>query len=192
MTHVLHVFDASGVPLGSALRAAVERTGTLLWLRWDLGAAREWVVPGASPAPARRDRLSESTCLEAFLTPVGQPEYWELNLSPSGDWNLYRFDDYRRGMRQEPRAGAPAVRTALDDRGTLTFAATLDLAPIAELASAPLDVGITAVLESIDGRRSYWASDTRDRRPTSTCARASSSGWNRECSARAVAQPPRL
>ncbi len=28
-------------------------------------------------------------------------KYWEFNLSPAGDWNVYRFTDYRQGMEEE-------------------------------------------------------------------------------------------
>lgn len=52
----------------------------------------------------RRDELWRHNCLEFFVGPTGQPTYWEYNFSFGGDWNCYRFDDYRRGMREEPNA----------------------------------------------------------------------------------------
>jgi hypothetical protein len=80
-----------------------------------------------------------------------------VNLSPAGDWNVYRFDAYRDGMRPEPRVAPPSLDAATDATGRFTLAATLDLAPIAELVSVPLDVGIAAVVESAAGAQSYWA-----------------------------------
>src|SRR4051812_19971934 len=58
----------------------------------------------AEPKPgSRADKLWEHTCFEAFFGIQGQDSYWELNLSPSGDWNLYHFDSYRSGMKREAR-----------------------------------------------------------------------------------------
>jgi hypothetical protein len=155
---VLRPFDQVTAPPGAALRAEGVRAGARLSLRWRLDAPPGSVTVAARSAePSRRDRLWESTCFEAFIGPAGRPDYWEVNLSPSGDWNFYRFDGERTGMRPEPRVMAPSVETTSHAGGRVTVTAALDLAPLAELAAAPLDLSITAVLESASGVRSYWA-----------------------------------
>ena len=80
-----------------------------------------------------------------------------MNLSPSGDWNVYRFDSERTGMRPELRVGQPSIATTTEPGGRITVTAALDLASITELASGPLDVAVTAVLQTTDGARTYWA-----------------------------------
>jgi hypothetical protein len=54
--------------------------------------------------PERKDELWKSTCFEFFAKTSIGTSYWELNLSPSGNWNHYHFDDNRKGMK--PFAGS--------------------------------------------------------------------------------------
>lgn len=48
--------------------------------------------------PQRKDDLWKSTCFELFGGEVQSPAYFELNLSLTGDWNVYQFSNYRAGM----------------------------------------------------------------------------------------------
>lgn len=47
----------------------------------------------------REDELWTGNCLELFLRKKDSSEYYEFNLSPRNQWNLYHFDDYRAGMK---------------------------------------------------------------------------------------------
>ena len=80
-----------------------------------------------------------------------------MNLSPSGDWNVYRFDSERTGMRPELRVGQPSIAATTEPGDHVSVAAALDLVSVAELAASPLDVAVTAVLQTTDGARTYWA-----------------------------------
>lgn len=51
----------------------------------------------------RQDRLWESTCFELFLKDAVGPGYLEINLSPSGGWNVYAFTGYRQDMQVSNR-----------------------------------------------------------------------------------------
>jgi hypothetical protein len=161
MTHPLHELRpfGSAADLGETiLRTGIHRAGSVLSLRYVLRApARRWRAPDPRSDPARSDELWKHTCFEAFLGRIGNDSYWEINLAPSGDWNVYRFDSYRGGMRPELRATAPVIRLERASCGTLTLHAGLDLAGLTELRTRPLDVGLAAVLESTDGVLSYWA-----------------------------------
>lgn len=125
----------------------------------DLGERPTAVLaPAPSAQPARRDGLWQHTCLEAFLAhahagSTAQP-YWELNLAPSGDWALYRFEGYRSGQQSPPLDSLPfAVRPGADG---LHLQLLLPLP--AELAAATgLAIGITTVLEQRNGAISHWA-----------------------------------
>ena len=55
----------------------------------------------------RQDNLWRHTCFEVFLGRPGAKGYWELNIAPNGDWNLYQFSDYRSGGIAEPLAEPP-------------------------------------------------------------------------------------
>jgi hypothetical protein len=140
------------------LRAGIEREAARLSLRYVLGGAVRAVrLSERSAQPGRTDDLWKQTCFEAFLAPVGGEAYWEVNLSPSGDWNVYRFDGYRRGMRPETRVVRAATEIQRATCGTVTLRATIDLDPLPELQRPALDVGLAAVLQGGDGTLSYWS-----------------------------------
>jgi hypothetical protein len=114
------------------------------------------VVPAPLPGASRADRLWQHTCFEAF---VGRDDgrYSELNLSPSGEWNLYEFDGYRSGMRPAALARPPDIRFDREERATLTASVGLD--------AASCDLGLAAVIEEEGRRLSYWALAHRSPRP---------------------------
>jgi hypothetical protein len=114
------------------------------------------VVPAPRPESSRADRLWQHTCFEAF---IGRDDgrYSELNLSPSGEWNLYDFDNYRSGMRQAPLEHAPDIRFDREERATLTASVVLDV--------PWCDLGLAAVIEEEGRRLSYWALAHRGAKP---------------------------
>ena len=59
---------------------------------------------GRESSKERQDNLWKHTCFEAFFARPDSEQYWELNVAPSGHWNLYQFDGYRSGGREEPEA----------------------------------------------------------------------------------------
>lgn len=111
------------------------------------------------PAPATRRRAGElwrHTCFEAFVGTEDLDAYAEINLAPSGEWAAWSFEGYRAGQRDvampEPRLDI------LAGAGSLVLRAELDLASLPWLAAAdPWCVGLTAVVESREGRVSYFA-----------------------------------
>ena len=128
---------------------------------------------GESTLPQRRDGLWQHTCFEAFIAAAGAPAYWEFNLSPLGDWNVYRFDGYRAGQCTEsaygqlplrvigPRAAPPRGDCRLSAPGALLeLELSCALPPMLDntlRAGAALELGLTAVLETRGGELSYWA-----------------------------------
>jgi hypothetical protein len=110
-------------------------------------------------APSRCDRLWEATCLELFLAPDdGGGRYWEVNVSPRGDWNVYAFTAYREGMMREERVRNVELETFAARGNGFQCGFRLDLSEIETLATAPrLRVGATAVIETVSGGKSYWA-----------------------------------
>lgn len=105
--------------------------------------------------PTRRDELWKHTCVEAFFGVQGSTRYYEFNGSPSGDWALYRFDDYRQGMAPQDVVQAPVLRSRDQQRDTLRLVWRVPF-----FSEDLIDrAGITAVLHSRQGpgTPSYWA-----------------------------------
>lgn len=146
---------------GIDLLGAIVRRERELHLRFRLqGDLDHLLLPAAAAAPARCDLLWQHTCLEAFWGQRGEAGYWELNASPSGDWNLYRFDGYRQGQRPEPLQHPPArAWTLVPAAAGLPGRLELELrCPFPEpLAPVALEASLTAVLEHDDRHLSYWA-----------------------------------
>ena len=94
--------DESALPW--QLRASIKRLDQrILALDYELVVPADQLIwPAAAASPQRRDGLWQSTCLELFIAQPNEPRYWEINLSPSGDWNVYRLSGYRQGLQAEP------------------------------------------------------------------------------------------
>jgi hypothetical protein len=113
------------------------------------GAVDAVRVPKPEPTPGRTDGLWQITCFEAFIARA-DGGYYEVNLSPSGDWALYALDAYRTGL-------APADTEAVVQeviRGA-TELMLIGSAVLPDDAIGP--VGLSAVIETRDGQKSYWA-----------------------------------
>jgi len=147
-------FAADSTPPGVAITGTVERTNAShLLLTYQLQDGLHQVNwPSIVQSPSRKHDLWKTTCLEFFLSEPNAKEYWEANLSPSGDWNVYHFDDYREGMKPESRVESLEIVVV-----NKTLHATLKLREF-NTASKTLDLGVTAVTENVsDGSQTFWA-----------------------------------
>jgi hypothetical protein len=154
--HALVRFGGEGAAVRVA--GAVERDGGLWQLRFVIeAAAGSIVVPPPAPVPARRDRLWDHTCCEAFVGAAGAGADTEVTLSPSGDWNVYRFGGYRRDMETVADASLVCAPGVPNDDGQVVVAATVDLGGPHPETAREWEVGLTAVIEHAGGDRSYWA-----------------------------------
>lgn len=114
-----------------------------------LGEVGRLKLPLAAP-PVRTDELWRHTCFEAFAKAAGGEAYREFNFAPSGAWAAYSFQTYRQGMHIAEDVVAPNVTLR---RGP----GWLEVAALADVGERPLRLGLSAVIEAADGRKSYWA-----------------------------------
>ena len=112
-------------------------------------------IPERVGNPARTWNLWEKTCFEFFLALPNSPQYLEFNLSPSGQWNVFRFQDYRKGMQEEKTFSALPFHFQQEAHGA-RLSIHLDL-PTLAVAGRPVKAAISTVLKSIYGEFSYWA-----------------------------------
>jgi hypothetical protein len=119
----------------------------------DIAALR---LPPVS-APLRTDGLWQSTCFEAFVRASPESTYYEFNFAPSTQWAAYRFDGYRSGMTPVNEIDAQHIDVQSNDAG-FELRVALDLARLPDLPfNAPWHLGLSAVIEETNGRKSYWA-----------------------------------
>jgi hypothetical protein len=119
------------------------------------------VLPEPSQSRRRCDGLWQTTCLEAFWGFAGHDAYWELNVAPSGDWNLYRLSHYR-GPLEPVGLEVPPPWHLRRTAGELEVAVDIDLGEVAggedpAVATLPLEISLTAVIEQVGQGVSYWA-----------------------------------
>lgn len=119
------------------------------------GPMKEIVVLAPVKTPLRKGGLWEDTCLEVFLAATDVQPYWEVNLSPSGHWNVYRFSAYRQGMQEEAALTSLPFRVEL---GKDSFLLDVEL-PLDGIANpeTPLHVGVSAVIKLRSNQITYWA-----------------------------------
>jgi hypothetical protein len=149
-------FSARDAP-NLTISGAVERRNNLFTIHYKVsGDLGEVFLPSSKTNPARKDELWRMTCFELFLAVKESPGYWEFNMSPSGDWNVYVMDAYRQvNMREETRIKQLQFQTQMD-LNCLSLQAEIDLNSILQNEQA-VEAGITSVVQLDTKRESYWA-----------------------------------
>ncbi|MDZ8104838.1 MAG: DOMON-like domain-containing protein [Nostoc sp. DedQUE12a] len=127
------------------------------------GDLKEIVVAPPSNTPSRKHQLWEDTCFEFFLGIKNSQQYWEFNLSPAGDWNVYRFDGYRQGMREET-ALTILLFDVRNHTDKLVLTLNIDLDKIISPEQI-IEVAITTVIKCKDNGVTYWALTHRGAKP---------------------------
>ena len=147
------------------------RKGSVLSLFYRLeGDVSKVVVPPVVQQPGRRDHLWEQTCFEFFLSeqrvPTKESPYWEFNLSPTGDWNVFFLQPYRYRLKQESAlTGLPI--TVQTSSTTLRLATSVDLSHLIDPLK-PLRLGSSAVIilrEEEALRETFWSITHPDLQP---------------------------
>lgn len=135
----------------------VSRNNHILTVHYALKGDLEKIeIPPVGDKQNRKDELWKTTCFEFFLGKNYTTQYWEFNLAPSGDWNIYRFEDYRKTMELENRVNSLPFNI-LRDNNALYLGLELDLHELSTTIVNNFDVAITAVIKHKDGNISYWA-----------------------------------
>jgi len=112
-------------------------------------------LPPAAPLGAA-DGLWQHTCMEAFVSPVLAAHYREFNFSPSGQWAAYCFSAERqRDTNAETRH--PIQPTLRMEHTSERFDLWAELPATALPPASRLCLGLSAVIETRDGHRCYWA-----------------------------------
>ncbi|RJF91317.1 hypothetical protein D3876_14520 [Sphingomonas cavernae] len=119
-------------------------------LSYELAGRIAALALPAPTTPSRRDALWQHTCFELFVDMAGEG-YREFNFAPSGQWAAYGFSGYRIGMH-DVDIDAPQIAMRASDE---LLELNVTLAP--GIGAGAIRIGISAVIEEADGRKSYWA-----------------------------------
>jgi hypothetical protein len=150
-----------GTPCAAVQRLEVTlanaASGQAWHLRYELtGDLDRLRVPPASGQPSPKDGLWRHTCFEVFVGSAGSAAYREFNFSPSGDWAAYAFSVPRvRDAAAEPLPAPRLACTRAPRR--LTLEAWLPWSALPPPGDGGALVGLSAVIETLDGGLAYWA-----------------------------------
>jgi hypothetical protein len=138
------------------INGRVNRKGSDLSIEYQLfGDLNALSIAPPASSPSRQFHLWEATCFEFFIGIPGDANYWEFNLSPSGDWAVLVLDDYRQGLRDELAFSSLPFKV---DRypNYITLSLEFDLSELI-LAEQDLEMSVTTVIKSSQDDLSYWA-----------------------------------
>jgi hypothetical protein len=149
-------FPAPDIPTIS-LTGKLSLHNNFLTLHYMLAGNIEAVLlpPALLPA-SRKDELWNATCFEFFLAIKDQPGYWEFNMSPSGDWNVYRMDAYRRIGFQEETAISQLPFEIRKESDGYSLEVSVDLSAMIR-PEQDFQMAVTAIIQTKDGHETYWA-----------------------------------
>lgn len=155
MRRALTPHPSTPCPAVRALTVEVVRNWReILSLRFEIDGDASAIAFAPKAASVRTHELWKHTCFEAFI--ADGDGYHEFNFAPSTQWAAYSFDGYRAGMR-DAEIGTHLLHFRNDERGPV-MTAEIDLTPLASLTARDTwRMNITAVIETTDGAKSYWA-----------------------------------
>lgn len=154
---ILKPFETTAETTDLAITATARREQNTLIISYALtGDLSRVILPFPSKDATRKDRLWKQTCFEFFLAEARSrsASYWEFNLSPSGDWNVFALRGYRQGLGEES-AFSTLPFTVRCTATALHLAVTVDIGELID-SSQPLWLGISAVI-IITEKESFWA-----------------------------------
>ena len=128
-------------------------------IRYKLGLPEDlgWVLENAKGhKPQRKDELWCSTCFEFFWPDSDGNGYSEMNVSPSGDWQVYHFESYREGRTEATVLIPPRLKVTRDDLWVEFEVILSKNDPLWSKAS--LGQGVpTLILNSLSRGPTHWA-----------------------------------
>jgi hypothetical protein len=151
------------IPLPASATLQIHITGKIkrlenqLSIRYEVqGEMDKLLFPAPTESPTRKDDLWKSTCFEFFIAIQDQPHYWEFNMSPSANWNVYAMDAYRQVNMREESAFTQLPFEFSKASTEYSLDISVDLSPIIQPENI-LQVGITTIIQAMDGNETCWA-----------------------------------
>lgn len=111
-----------------------------------------------SQNPGRQDLLWQNTCFEAFIQSEAQSSYLEINLSPTGAWNVYQFNNYRSPQPPQP-AKSELLEFSFDGRKI----SAKFLLP--KTGAEKFKVSLCSILKIKSNETTYWSTSHEKDKP---------------------------
>lgn len=102
----------------------------------------------------RKDELWKTTCFELFIANKTDNSYFEINVSSDYNYNIYSFNDYRNGMKEESSLSIKNIEKTID-KNKFTLNVSLKSENLININN--LLVNISSVIKYNTGKTEYWA-----------------------------------
>ncbi len=123
-----------------------------------LGDISSLHLPVKNNKPEQKDFLWKETCLELFVAKKEDSSYVEFNLSPSGDFNVYFFSDYRK-KKESDKESYVKILERKENASCLKIQAEFFL----EDLPSEIIFSITTILKTKEQNYHYAFSHVKDR-----------------------------
>ncbi len=117
------------------------------------------IIFAEGPVAGRFHELWKQTCFEAFVQPVGDSKYFEINLNTHKAWNVYEFENYREPQPPVECAAADVIDVQIKEdflRARIKFN---------KMEFKKLKVSLCAVLNLKETGTTYWSFQHVDAKP---------------------------
>jgi hypothetical protein len=110
-----------------------------------------------TPGPAvRKNELWKTTCFEWFIKGPNSNAYWECNLSPTGEWNVYHLTDYRKNLQEEKLISGYSFFQTILSSESWRLENRFDLSPL-KFPKGHYLLNLSAVLETQKSEKTFWS-----------------------------------
>lgn len=134
---------------------SIEIIEKIIYLSYSIsGDISSIIIPSISDIPQRKDDLWKTTCFELFLANKTKRNYIELNLSPSLNYNIYSFSDYRADMNLE---NSFIIRNTSVKHEKTKFNIKFMLESINIINTDDLLINISTVIKYSNDKSKYYA-----------------------------------
>ena len=119
------------------------------------GSINALQLPEESSTPSRTDKLWENTCFEVFVARPQDQNYWEYNISPSHNWAVFHFTEYRSAKSDELSVDKIMIKSHSVSPNQYQIHSNLPL-PEA-LHGKNLQIGVSTILRDRQNSIYYYA-----------------------------------
>ncbi len=110
----------------------------------------------------RANELWKDTCFELFIANASSKEYYEINISPSTEWNAYHFKSYKEEMKESDALFPPFIQTQhLLNRCIFSFQMSFQ----ESILEKELELNLALILLDNQGIRHFYAINRRKEFP---------------------------
>jgi len=115
------------------------------------------------PQESQQKRVHElwrKSCFEFFFSIGDSDEYYEINISPTTEWNIYHFNSYREGMKEVTDISIPSINV---HRGKESISLSFEVQFLAqEIVNKPFSYNLATILLNNSSLRYFFTIHRKD------------------------------